>query len=172
VGRDPASFTEAMRLAEADQWREVCQYEIYVLARNGTWELMDLLPGCKAVKSKWVFKLKVDGHYCAHLVAKGFMQIPGIDFDETFSPVTRFELLQMLLALAVLGDWHIHQMDVKSVFLNGELDEDIYMEQPQGFIIFGLVSLVCCLKKSNIWSQTSLLHMEFTTPWSPNRAWL
>ena len=71
------------------------------------------------------------------------MQIPGIDFDETFSPIACFELLCMLLALAMLEDWHIHQMDVKSVFLNGELEEEIYMEQPKGFINAGQETLVC-----------------------------
>jgi hypothetical protein len=147
LGRDPATYSEAMRSADADQWSEVCQYEMDVLAKNSTWELVKLSTGCKAVKSKWVFKVKSDGCYCTRLVAKGFMQIPGLDYDETFSPVARFESLCMLVALAVLGDWHIHQMDVKSVFLNGELAKEIYMEQPQGFISSGTESLVCCLKK-------------------------
>ena len=148
VGRDPASYSEAMRSADADQWKEACQYEMDALARNGTWELMDLPPSRKAVKSKWVFKLKADGRYRARLVAKGFTQIPGVDFDETFSPVARFESLRMLLALAALEDWHIHQMDVKSAFLNGELDEEIYMEQPQGFVTTGSEHLVCRLRKA------------------------
>ena len=148
VGRDPATFEEAMRSNEAGEWMEACQYEIDALAKNGTWELVNLPHGRKAVKSKWVFKLKSDGHYRARLVAKGFMQIPGIDFDETFSPVARFESLHMLLALAMLEDWHIHQMDVKSAFLNGELEEEIYMEQPKGFINAGQETLVCQLKKA------------------------
>jgi hypothetical protein len=148
VGRDPASYSEAMRSADADQWSEACQYEIDMLAKNGTWELVDLPPGHKAVKSKWVFKLKADGRYHACLVAKGFTQIPGVDFDETFSPVARFESLHMLLALAALEDWHIHQMDVKSAFLNGVLDEEIFMEQPQGFITTGSETQVCCLRKA------------------------
>jgi transposase InsO family protein len=148
VGRDPASYSEAMRSADADQWSEACQYEIDALAKNGTWELVDLPPGRKAVKSKWVFKLKADGRYRARLVAKGFTQIPGVDFDETFSPVARFESLRMLLALATLEDWHIHQMDVKSVFLNGVLDEEIFMEQPQGFITTGSETQVCHLRKA------------------------
>ena len=76
------------------------------------------------------------------------MQIPGVDFDETFSPVACFESLCMLLALAMLEDWHIHQMDVKSVFLNGVLNEEIYMEQPQGFITAGAETQVCCLSKA------------------------
>jgi Reverse transcriptase (RNA-dependent DNA polymerase) len=76
------------------------------------------------------------------------MQIPGIDYDETFSPVARFESLRLLLALAALEDWEIHQMDVKSAFLNGVLDEEIYMEQPQGFISTGQETKVCHLKKA------------------------
>ena len=131
VGRDPASYVEAMRSPDSDEWSKVCQYEIDTLDKNGTWELVDLPSGRKTVKSKWVFKLKADGHFRARLVAKGFTQIPGIDFDETFSPVARFESLRLLLALAALEDWEIHQMDVKSAFLNGVLEEEIYMEQPQ-----------------------------------------
>ena len=87
VGRDPTTYAEVMRSAAADEWTEACQYEMDVLAKNGTWELVDLPPNRKAVKSKWVFKLKADGCYRACLVAKGFTQIPGIDYDETFSPV-------------------------------------------------------------------------------------
>ena len=81
-------------------------------------------------------------------MAKGFTQIPGIDYNETFSPVARFESLRLLLALAALEDWEIHQLDVKSAFLNGVLDKEIYMEQPQGFIIPGQEHKVCRLKKA------------------------
>jgi hypothetical protein len=130
-----------MRSENADEWTEACQYEIDALSKNATWDLVDLPAGRKAVKSKWVFKLKADGRFRARLVAKGFTQIPGIDYDETFSPVARFESLRLLLALAALEDWHIHQMDVKSAFL-----------------------------QSDIWSQTSLPHMEPAFPWSSSRA--
>jgi hypothetical protein len=109
---------------------------------------VDLPTGWKAVKSKWVFKRKTDGRYRARLVAKGFTQIQGIDYDETFSPVARFESLRLILALATLEDWEIHQMDVKSTFLNGLLEEEIYMEQPEGFITPGQESKVCLLKKA------------------------
>ena len=148
IGRDPASYAEAMRSDNTTEWSNACQYEIDALSKNNTWELVDLPPGRKAVKSKWVFKLKSDGRYRARLVAKGFTQIPGIDYDETFSPVARFESLRLLLALAALEDWEIHQLDVKSAFLNGMLDEEIYMEQPQGFIITGQETKVCRLKKA------------------------
>jgi Reverse transcriptase (RNA-dependent DNA polymerase) len=148
IGRDPASYAEAMGSDNTDQWTDACQYEIDALSKNKTWELVDLPPGRKAIKSKWVFKLKNDGHYHARLVAKGFTQIPGIDYDETFSPIARFESLRLLLALAVLEDWEIHQLDVKSAFLNGVLDKEIYMEQPQGFINAGQDNKVCRLKKA------------------------
>jgi len=148
VGRDPASYAEAMRSPDSDEWSKACQYEIDALDKNGTWELVDLPSGRKTVKSKWVFKLKADGRFRARLVAKGFTQIPGIDFDETFSPIAHFESLRLLLALAALEDWEIHQMDVKLAFLNGVLEEEIYMEQPQGFITTGQETKVCCLRKA------------------------
>jgi transposase InsO family protein len=148
VGRDPATYREAMGAADAEEWTQACQYEMDALSKNDTWELVDLPPGRKAIKSKWVFKLKADGRFRARLVAKGFTQIPGIDYDETFSPVARFESLRLLLALAALENWEIHQMDVKSAFLNGVLNEEIYMEQPQGYIAAGMENRVCRLKKA------------------------
>jgi hypothetical protein len=137
-----------MQNEDSGRWREACQYEMDALAKNGTWELVDLPPNRRAVKTKWVFKCKADGRYRTRLVAKGFTQIPGLDFDETFSPVARFESLHLLLALAALEDWHIHPMDVKSAFLNGVLNEEIYMEQLQGFITTGKETQVFYLKKA------------------------
>src|ERR1700730_13802108 len=113
-GSEPETYAEAIQSDNSSDWMNACAYEIDALAKNGTWELVDLPPGRKAVKSKWVFKLKTDGRYRARLVAKGFTQIPGIDFDETFSPVARFESLRLLLALAALDDWEIQQLDVWS----------------------------------------------------------
>jgi len=148
VGRDPVSYTEAMGSTNADSWEEACKYEIAALDKNKTWELVDLPAGRKAVKLKWVFKHKANGHYHAHLVAKGFTQIPGLDYNETFLPIAHFESLRLLLVLAVLEDWEVHQLDVKLAFLNGVLDEEIYMEQPQGFITTGKETWVCHLKKA------------------------
>jgi hypothetical protein len=170
---DPLTFCEAMESALANEWKEACAYEIDALAKNGTWMLVELPLGRKAVKSKWVFKHKADGCFRARLVAKGFTQIFGIDYDETFSPVARFESLRLLLALAALEDWEIYQMDVKSAFLNGLLDEEIYMEQPQGFVDPHHPHKVCLLKKaiyrlkqaSRAWNQQFhgvLLDLGFT----------
>src|SRR5580692_843226 len=85
IGRDLVTYTKALKSKDADEWQKACQYEIDALAKNDTWELVDLLAGHKAVKSKCVFKLKADGRFRTRLVAKGFMWIPGIDYDETFS---------------------------------------------------------------------------------------
>ena len=93
VGRDPVTYAEALKSKDADEWQKACQYEIDALHKNDTWELVDLPTGHKAVKSKGVFKLKADGCFHTQLVAKGFTQIPGIDYDETFSPITCFESL-------------------------------------------------------------------------------
>jgi hypothetical protein len=162
-----------MKSALGDKWQEACQYEMEALAKNDTWELVDLPPGRKAVKSKWVFKRKLDLRFRARVVAKGFTQIFGLDYDETFSPVARFESLRLILALAALEDWEIHQMDVKSAFLNGLLDEEIYMEQPEGFVDPDHPDKVCLLKKaiyglkqaSRAWNQQFhgvLLELGFT----------
>ena len=93
INRDPSTYKEAMKAADAEEWAKACQYEMDALLKNDTWELVELPPGCKAVKSKWVFKLKMDGNHCARVVAKGFMQIPDIDYDETFFFIACFESL-------------------------------------------------------------------------------
>ena len=114
---------------------------------------MDLPPGCKPLGYKWIFKgkLKADGSidkYSARLVVKGYKQKGGVDYFDTYSLVTRITSIRMLLAIATLHNLEIHRMDVKIAFLNGELNEEIYMEQPEGFIVPGQEKKVCRLVKS------------------------
>ena len=109
--------------------------------------------GCKPIGCKWIFKrrLRPDGtieKYKARLVAKGFTQKEGEDFFDTYSPVARMTTIRVLIALAASYKFLIHQMDVKTAFLNGELDEEIYMQQPDGFVATGQENIVCRLKKS------------------------
>jgi len=109
--------------------------------------------GCKAIGCKWVLKrkLKVDGtvdKYKARLVAKGYRQRENVDFFDTYSPVTRVTSIRVLISLASVYNLVVHQMDVKTAFLNGELEEEIYMDQPEGFVIPGKEHLVCKLDKS------------------------
>eukprot|EP00253_Pinus_taeda_P027648 PITA_27648 len=122
------------------------------LLENDTWDLVPLPKGRKLVRCKWVYRTKyepdgkVDKHK-AHLVAKGFSQVEGIDYTETFSLVAKMNSIHLVLSLAASFKWEVHQMDVKSAFLHGDLHEEIYMEQPTGFIQTDS-SLVCRLKKS------------------------
>ena len=122
--------------------------EINSLHERKVWELVDLPKGCKPIKGRWVFALKLDGRRKSHFVAKGFTQVFGIDYENTFSPVARFKTLCLLLSLAALLDWEIEALDVKTAFLFGKLDEEIYMEQPEGFVVKGKEKKVCQLRKA------------------------
>ena len=122
-------------LEEQEKWKKACEEEIKSITGRNIWTLVDCPPDRKPVKCRWVFAKKLDGRYKAQLVAKGFSQIYGEDYNETFSPVTRFETVRLLLAYACRNDWDIESLDVKTAFLYGQLDEEIYMEQPEGFKI-------------------------------------
>jgi len=147
---EPASFKEA----EKDEcWRRAMEAEMGSIEENKTWCLVDLPPGHKPIGLKWVFKVKRDEHgaivkHKARLVAKGYVQRPGIDFEEDFAPVTRLESVHLLLAVAAHESWEVHHMDVKSAFLNGDLQEEVYVSQPAGFIIQGAEHKVLKLKKA------------------------
>ena len=120
------------------------------LSANEVWNLVELPKGRKTVGSKWVFK-DVHGEierYKAQLLAQGYSQKYRQDYDETFSPVVGFESIRMMIVLAVQFGLKLHQMDVTTAFLNGELKEDIYMNQPEGHAEKGKELLVCKLKKS------------------------
>ena len=129
------------------------QSEMDSLHKNSTWELVHLPVGKRSLPCKWIYKLKVTDsaskpRYKARLVAKGFRQQEGIDFEEIFSPVVKMTTLRCVLALAAQFDMELVQMDVKTVFLHGDLQEEIYMQQPEGFEEKGKEGLVCKLKKS------------------------
>ena len=149
----PKNLSEAYASPDAECWKEAVRTEMDSIMSNGTWEITDCPSGCKPVGCKWIFKkkLKPDGtieKYKARLVAKGFTQKEGEDFFDTYSPVARITTIRVLLALAASHGLHIHQMDVKTAFLYGELEEEIYMEQPDGFKIPGEENKVCRLIKS------------------------
>ena len=120
---------------------------------NNTWELADLPPGSKPIGCKWIFKKKLnpDGSidkFKARLVAKGYRQKEGVDFFDTYSPVARLTSIRVLIAIASIHNLIVHQMDVRTAFLNGELEEEIYMDQPEGLIVQGMEHKVCRLRKS------------------------
>jgi hypothetical protein len=121
--KEPASLAEAM---EQECWRKAMVEELAAIEENKTWTLTDLPADRKAIGLKWVFKVKKDEQgavvrHKARLVVKGYAQREGIDFNEVFAPVARMEAVRLLLALAAHEAWEVHHMDVKSAFLNGEL---------------------------------------------------
>jgi histone deacetylase 1/2 len=153
---DPTSYREAVTSIDADLWQTAIHQEYDALVQRKTWELVPLPPGRKAVKCKWVFKRKLNAdatvaRYKARLVAKGFTQQFGLDYFETFSPTVSFTTLRLLFQLAVQFDLDIQQTDVDSAFLYADLQEEIYMEQPEGFKVWtpaGSERLVCQLLKA------------------------
>ena len=142
----PSTYKQAMRSPLKAKSQEATRDEYNSLIEMGTWILVSLPKHRNVIK--WVFTIKADGCYKARVVAKGFTQEHGIDYEETFSPVTRYESIRYLLAHAALEDWEIEAMDVKTVYLYGKLKEEIYMAQTEGFIKSGQEHKVCKLVKS------------------------
>jgi hypothetical protein len=149
----PKTLSQAYASPDAEYWKyDVCS-EMDSIMSNGTWEITDCPNGCKPIGCKWIFKKKLrpDGtieKYKASLVAKEFKQKEGDDFFDTYFPIARITTIIVLLALAASHGLHIHQMVVKIAFLYVELDEEIYMEQPDGYKIPGQENKVCRLIKS------------------------
>ncbi|MCO5577249.1 hypothetical protein L7F22_031076 [Adiantum nelumboides] len=148
---EPCSYTEAMKRDDHVKWEKAVKFEMDSLHKNGTWDLVPLPKGKKALPCKWVYKMKVvpgddKPKYKARLVTKGFKH--GIDFDEIFLPIVKMPTLCMVLGLVAHEDMELIQMDVKTMFLHGDLHQNIYMEQPIGHAIKGNKHLVCKLKKS------------------------
>eukprot|EP00253_Pinus_taeda_P012750 PITA_12750 len=126
------------------------QKEYDALIKNGTWKLVDPPLGTKPIGCKWVYKnkYKADGSpdkHKARLVAKGFAQKEGVDYEETFSPTAKWVTIRTLFALAAQNGWKVHQMDAKITFLNGDLKENVFMSQPEGFAVKGHEHKVCKL---------------------------
>ena len=141
---EPSCYKEAMLEDDKLKWEKAMQSEMDSLHKNATWDLVQLPSDKKALPCKWVYKRKVTDNdstpkYKARLVAKGFKQQQGIDFDEIFSPVVKMTTLRSVLALVANKDMDLVQMDVKTAFLHGDLHEDLYMQQPEGFVEKGKV---------------------------------
>ncbi len=150
---EPATFSEAMQAPHAAEWRKAAEDEIKSILDNKVWSKTELPQDRSPVGCKWIFRIKrkSDGspdRFKARLVAQGFSQVPGFDYNETFAPVAKFPTVRLMLSWAAANDWEIHQMDVKCAFLNGDLDEEVYMQQPEGFIAKGEERLVLKLHKS------------------------
>ena len=150
VNDEPWDYNEAK---EEKVWRDACQDEITSIIKNKTWDLVDLPSGAKAIGLKWVFKIKKnsDGSinkFKARLVAKEYIQRHGVDYEEVFAPVARIETVRFILALAASNGWEVHHLDVKTAFLHGDLKEEVYVSQPEGYVIKGQETKVYKLKKA------------------------
>ena len=151
---DPASVAEAaLTAADKAKWKEAMKEEMKLLHSNDVWELVEPPPNRKIVGSKWIFKKKTDANgtvnrYKARLVAQGCSQRFGLDYEETFSLVVRFESVRAVIVLGAQCELQLHQMDVSTAFLHGELSEEVYMQQPKGFVEPGQKNQVCRLKRS------------------------
>ena len=150
---EPKSFKHAMSCSESKLWMEAMREELNSMEKNKVWELVDLPNDRKAIGSKWIFKRKLNASgnvekYKARLVAKGYTQREGVHFVETFSPVAKFTYIRIIAALTAYFDLELHQMDVKIAFLNGHLEEEIYMSQPDGFVEKENQGKVCKLNRS------------------------
>ena len=137
---EPINIKQTLNCPMKENWKNAMEEEMESMKIYQVWELVDPPKGRKPIENKWILKIKrkVDGTIERHrLVAKGYTQHKGIYYEETFSPVVRFTSIQLILAIVASMDLELHQIDVKTTSLNGELDEEIYMEQPVGFISQG-----------------------------------
>jgi len=152
VGAEPKTVQEALRSPQAKLWQDAMEAEYDSLMKNGVLKLVKLPNGRDVLDNKWVFKIKHNSdssiqRYKARLVARGFSQQSEVDFTETYSPAARLTSVRAILAIANQLDMDVHQMNVQTTFLNGNLDQDIYIKQPTEFVQKGKEYLVCKLEK-------------------------
>lgn len=150
--QEPSTLEEALASEQAELWRQAADDEYASLLANNTWTVERIPDGVTPIPVKWVFKVKRDSagnveRFKARLVAKGFRQREGIDYEEVFAPVSKYVTVRTMLALAATNDLEIHQLDIKTAFLYGELEEDVWVEQPPGYET-GDGNLACHLHKS------------------------
>ncbi|KAG8472010.1 hypothetical protein CXB51_036502 [Gossypium anomalum] len=154
ANQEPSNYSEAISCEDSKKWMFAMQEEMESLHKSKTWDLVKLPKGKKTVRCKWAFKKKEgtsgveEPRYKARLVAKGYSQVPGVDFTYVFSPIVKHSSIRALLGIVAMHDLELEQLDVKTAFLHGELEEDIYMQQPEGFTISEKEDYVCLLKKS------------------------
>jgi hypothetical protein len=150
IDSEPSNFEEA---ANQQVWRDAMVEEHNSIMRNDVWEIVSRPEGKSVVTSRWLYKVKhaTDGSvekYKARFVARGFSQREGVDYEETFAPVARYSSIRAVISIASEMGWSIHQMDVKTAFLNDIIEEEVYIEQPQGFEVHDRETHVCRLKKA------------------------
>jgi hypothetical protein len=146
----PSSFEEADKL---QVWKDSMLEEYRSIIKNNVWDIVSRPKDKSVVSSKWVYKIKhaVDGSvekFKTRFVARGFTQKEGIDYEETFSPVARYTSIRTIISLAPILGWKLHQMYVKTTFLNGKIEHEVFVEQPDGFVLHNKGTHVCKLRKA------------------------
>ena len=147
IDAEPSTYKDA---ASLQVWNDAMIEEYSSIIKNDVWEVVPRPTRKSVVTSRWLYKIKhaADGNiekYKARFVARGFTQKEGIDYDEIFAPVTRYATIKTIISLATVFGWKLHQMDVKTAFLNGKIEEEVYIKQPKGFVTHGEKSHVCKL---------------------------
>ena len=153
IMEEPTTVEEALSSSEKSEWEKALDNEYSSLMEHKTWDLIKSPEGRNIIDSKWVFKVKTNAdskikRHKASLIARGFTQTAGVDFEEAFSPVVKYTSIRTLSAIVNQLDLELHQMDVSTAFINGDLQEEIYMKQPEGYVKQGQENLVCKLNKS------------------------
>jgi len=150
ISSEPSSFEQ-----ETGQqvWKDSMMEEYQSIMKNDVWEIMSRPKGKSVVTSKWIYKIKhaADNNidkYRARFVARGLSRKEGIDYDETFALVAKYTSIRDIISLAYVMDWNLHQMNVKTAFLNGVIENEVYIQQPEGFVVHGKKSHACKLKKA------------------------
>jgi Reverse transcriptase (RNA-dependent DNA polymerase) len=170
---EPENYREAMKSANAGKWRQACEEEYNMLMGYHTWDLVEKPNDANIVGSRWVLRVKRDNigdinKFKSRVVAQGYSQIAGVDFQETFSPTIRLTSIHLILALACKYNLVLRHIDVKGAYHNGKLDDAVYMRQPEGFIKPGEENLVCKLNKGiyglkqsgRVWHATLKAELE------------
>ena len=149
---EPTTYAKAIQGIHSALWQDAMKSEMDSMYTNQVWTLVDAPQGVKPIGGKWVFmkKTDMDGNvqtYKTKLVAKRYRQRHGVEYNETFSPVAMIKSIGIMLAIVAYFDYEIWQMDVKNIFLNGNPLEDIYMQQPDGFVVPKHANKVCMLNR-------------------------
>ena len=152
-----SSYTEVV---EKKVWKDAMFEEYQSILKNDVWDIVPRPKGKSVVASKWIYKIKhaADGSiekYKARFVACGFSEKEGIDYEETFAPVTRYTLIRTIIAIVAKMGWKLHQMDVKIAFLNGVVEEEVYVKQPLGFETHDRKTHVQ-IKEGLVWFEASI----------------
>ncbi|KAJ8906285.1 hypothetical protein NDN08_002778 [Rhodosorus marinus] len=165
---DPDTYLEAVNGVDGREWRDSVDKELEVLKRSGTWQFSEVPEGRRPLATKWVFTTKKDAwgkptKRKARLVAKGFLQRPGVDYMELYAPVVRCSSLRLLLSVVVQSKLHLRQFDIEAAYLHGKLEEELYLQLPEGVSPPGkmrrtalrLIKAIYGLKQAGrVWNQT------------------